>query len=121
MTKGEWKINKFLLSEILYYQIIINKVNGHIYVLYLKISLIYDVSVHKCLAVCLVDSPSAGAQVKQSHVEQKQAAAPRLHGRLTTNTFSFPLFANKMLFSKEVPWRRLEGMSFGLYSAEEIR
>uniref|UniRef100_A0A3Q2QBA7 DNA-directed RNA polymerase subunit n=1 Tax=Fundulus heteroclitus TaxID=8078 RepID=A0A3Q2QBA7_FUNHE len=26
-----------------------------------------------------------------------------------------------MLFSKEVPWRRLEGMSFGLYSAEEIR
>uniref|UniRef100_A0A3P9N1Q4 DNA-directed RNA polymerase subunit n=1 Tax=Poecilia reticulata TaxID=8081 RepID=A0A3P9N1Q4_POERE len=26
-----------------------------------------------------------------------------------------------MLFSKEVPWRRLEGMSFGLYSPEEIR
>ncbi|XP_037531337.1 DNA-directed RNA polymerase I subunit RPA1 [Nematolebias whitei] len=26
-----------------------------------------------------------------------------------------------MLFSKEVPWRRLEGMTFGLYSAEEIR
>uniref|UniRef100_M3ZP94 DNA-directed RNA polymerase subunit n=1 Tax=Xiphophorus maculatus TaxID=8083 RepID=M3ZP94_XIPMA len=26
-----------------------------------------------------------------------------------------------MLFSKEVPWRRLEGMSFGLYSTEEIR
>ncbi|XP_077434020.1 DNA-directed RNA polymerase I subunit RPA1 isoform X1 [Vanacampus margaritifer] len=26
-----------------------------------------------------------------------------------------------MLFRKEVPWRRLEGMSFGMYSAEEIR
>uniref|UniRef100_A0A3Q2W006 DNA-directed RNA polymerase subunit n=1 Tax=Haplochromis burtoni TaxID=8153 RepID=A0A3Q2W006_HAPBU len=26
-----------------------------------------------------------------------------------------------MLFGKEVPWRRLEGMSFGIYSAEEIR
>ncbi|KAM4555072.1 DNA-directed RNA polymerase I subunit RPA1 [Odontesthes bonariensis] len=26
-----------------------------------------------------------------------------------------------MLFGKEVPWRRLEGMSFGMYSAEEIR
>ncbi|XP_038157379.1 DNA-directed RNA polymerase I subunit RPA1 [Cyprinodon tularosa] len=26
-----------------------------------------------------------------------------------------------MLFSKEVPWRRLEGMTFGLYSTEEIR
>ncbi|XP_019113909.2 DNA-directed RNA polymerase I subunit RPA1 [Larimichthys crocea] len=26
-----------------------------------------------------------------------------------------------MLFAKEVPWRRLEGMSFGMYSAEEIR
>uniref|UniRef100_A0A2I4CXF0 DNA-directed RNA polymerase subunit n=1 Tax=Austrofundulus limnaeus TaxID=52670 RepID=A0A2I4CXF0_AUSLI len=26
-----------------------------------------------------------------------------------------------MLFDKEVPWRRLEGMSFGMYSAEEIR
>lgn len=26
-----------------------------------------------------------------------------------------------MLFGKDVPWRRLEGMSFGLYSAEEIR
>ncbi|XP_061901289.1 DNA-directed RNA polymerase I subunit RPA1 [Entelurus aequoreus] len=26
-----------------------------------------------------------------------------------------------MLFSKDVPWRRLEGMSFGMYSAEEIR
>ncbi|XP_034545146.1 DNA-directed RNA polymerase I subunit RPA1 [Notolabrus celidotus] len=26
-----------------------------------------------------------------------------------------------MLFSKEVPWRRLDGMSFGMYSAEEIR
>uniref|UniRef100_A0A673C941 DNA-directed RNA polymerase subunit n=1 Tax=Sphaeramia orbicularis TaxID=375764 RepID=A0A673C941_9TELE len=26
-----------------------------------------------------------------------------------------------MLIGKEVPWRRLEGMSFGLYSAEEIR
>ncbi|KAF3837936.1 hypothetical protein F7725_009704 [Dissostichus mawsoni] len=26
-----------------------------------------------------------------------------------------------MLFSKEVPWRRLEGLSFGMYSAEEIR
>ncbi|KAK2849533.1 hypothetical protein Q5P01_009367 [Channa striata] len=26
-----------------------------------------------------------------------------------------------MLFGKEVPWRRLEGMSFGIYSADEIR
>ncbi|KAJ8015168.1 hypothetical protein DPEC_G00023340 [Dallia pectoralis] len=26
-----------------------------------------------------------------------------------------------MLFGKEVPWRRLEGMTFGMYSAEEIR
>ncbi|XP_054647191.1 DNA-directed RNA polymerase I subunit RPA1 isoform X2 [Dunckerocampus dactyliophorus] len=26
-----------------------------------------------------------------------------------------------MLFSKDVPWRRLEGISFGMYSAEEIR
>uniref|UniRef100_A0A3P8TDS0 DNA-directed RNA polymerase subunit n=1 Tax=Amphiprion percula TaxID=161767 RepID=A0A3P8TDS0_AMPPE len=26
-----------------------------------------------------------------------------------------------MLFGKEVPWRRLEGMSFGMYSAEELR
>ncbi|KAM3867222.1 DNA-directed RNA polymerase I subunit RPA1 [Diretmus argenteus] len=26
-----------------------------------------------------------------------------------------------MLFAKDVPWRRLEGMSFGMYSAEEIR
>ncbi|XP_034078691.1 LOW QUALITY PROTEIN: DNA-directed RNA polymerase I subunit RPA1 [Gymnodraco acuticeps] len=26
-----------------------------------------------------------------------------------------------MLFSKEAPWRRLEGLSFGMYSAEEIR
>ncbi|XP_034038228.1 DNA-directed RNA polymerase I subunit RPA1 isoform X2 [Thalassophryne amazonica] len=26
-----------------------------------------------------------------------------------------------MLFGKEMPWRRLEGMSFGMYSAEEIR
>ncbi|XP_076595923.1 DNA-directed RNA polymerase I subunit RPA1 [Chaetodon auriga] len=26
-----------------------------------------------------------------------------------------------MLFGKETPWRRLEGMSFGMYSAEEIR
>uniref|UniRef100_A0A671WNV0 DNA-directed RNA polymerase subunit n=1 Tax=Sparus aurata TaxID=8175 RepID=A0A671WNV0_SPAAU len=26
-----------------------------------------------------------------------------------------------MLFGKDVPWRRLEGMSFGMYSAEEIR
>uniref|UniRef100_A0A8C2EKD1 DNA-directed RNA polymerase subunit n=1 Tax=Cyprinus carpio TaxID=7962 RepID=A0A8C2EKD1_CYPCA len=26
-----------------------------------------------------------------------------------------------MLFSKETPWRRLEGMSFGLFSADEIR
>uniref|UniRef100_A0A665TS78 DNA-directed RNA polymerase subunit n=1 Tax=Echeneis naucrates TaxID=173247 RepID=A0A665TS78_ECHNA len=26
-----------------------------------------------------------------------------------------------MLFGKEVPWRRLQGMSFGMYSAEEIR
>lgn len=26
-----------------------------------------------------------------------------------------------MLFAKETPWRRLEGMSFGLFSAEEIR
>ncbi|XP_052010608.1 DNA-directed RNA polymerase I subunit RPA1 [Xyrauchen texanus] len=26
-----------------------------------------------------------------------------------------------MLFSKEAPWRRLEGMSFGLFSAKEIR
>nr|XP_019937154.1 PREDICTED: DNA-directed RNA polymerase I subunit RPA1 [Paralichthys olivaceus] len=26
-----------------------------------------------------------------------------------------------MLFGKEVPWRRLEGMSFGMYTAEEIR
>ncbi|XP_028271640.1 DNA-directed RNA polymerase I subunit RPA1 [Parambassis ranga] len=26
-----------------------------------------------------------------------------------------------MLFGKEVPWRRMEGISFGLYSAEEIR
>uniref|UniRef100_A0A3Q1IV52 DNA-directed RNA polymerase subunit n=1 Tax=Anabas testudineus TaxID=64144 RepID=A0A3Q1IV52_ANATE len=26
-----------------------------------------------------------------------------------------------MLFGKEVPWRRLEGMSFGIYSSEEIR
>ncbi|KAM9357147.1 DNA-directed RNA polymerase I subunit RPA1 [Symphorus nematophorus] len=26
-----------------------------------------------------------------------------------------------MLFGKEVPWRRLEGMSFAMYSAEEIR
>uniref|UniRef100_A0A4W6FXZ2 DNA-directed RNA polymerase subunit n=1 Tax=Lates calcarifer TaxID=8187 RepID=A0A4W6FXZ2_LATCA len=26
-----------------------------------------------------------------------------------------------MMFGKEVPWRRLEGMSFGMYSAEEIR
>ncbi|XP_071384604.1 DNA-directed RNA polymerase I subunit RPA1 [Centroberyx affinis] len=26
-----------------------------------------------------------------------------------------------MLFGKEVPWRRLESMSFGMYSAEEIR
>ncbi|XP_066505483.1 DNA-directed RNA polymerase I subunit RPA1 [Hoplias malabaricus] len=26
-----------------------------------------------------------------------------------------------MLFSKETPWRRLEGMSFGMYSSEEIR
>ncbi|XP_072519819.1 DNA-directed RNA polymerase I subunit RPA1 [Salminus brasiliensis] len=26
-----------------------------------------------------------------------------------------------MLFSKETPWRRLEGMSFGMYSTEEIR
>ncbi|XP_051914727.1 DNA-directed RNA polymerase I subunit RPA1 [Hippocampus zosterae] len=26
-----------------------------------------------------------------------------------------------MFFRKEVPWRRLEGMSFGMYSAEEIR
>lgn len=26
-----------------------------------------------------------------------------------------------MLFGKEIPWRRLEGMSFGLFSAEEIR
>ncbi|KAM9833161.1 DNA-directed RNA polymerase I subunit RPA1 isoform 2-T2 [Syngnathus typhle] len=26
-----------------------------------------------------------------------------------------------MLFRKDVPWRRLEGMSFGMYSAEEIR
>ncbi|XP_062281970.1 DNA-directed RNA polymerase I subunit RPA1 [Scomber scombrus] len=26
-----------------------------------------------------------------------------------------------MLFGKDVPWRRMEGMSFGLYSAEEIR
>ncbi|XP_041653326.1 DNA-directed RNA polymerase I subunit RPA1, partial [Cheilinus undulatus] len=26
-----------------------------------------------------------------------------------------------MLFGKEVPWRRLEGMSFGMYSSEEIR
>ncbi|XP_054453311.1 DNA-directed RNA polymerase I subunit RPA1 [Anoplopoma fimbria] len=29
-------------------------------------------------------------------------------------------FSN-MLFGKDVPWRRLEGMSFGMYSAEEIR
>uniref|UniRef100_A0AAQ4RE44 DNA-directed RNA polymerase subunit n=1 Tax=Gasterosteus aculeatus aculeatus TaxID=481459 RepID=A0AAQ4RE44_GASAC len=26
-----------------------------------------------------------------------------------------------MLFAKELPWRQLEGMSFGMYSAEEIR
>ncbi|XP_053735910.1 DNA-directed RNA polymerase I subunit RPA1 [Synchiropus splendidus] len=26
-----------------------------------------------------------------------------------------------MLFGKQTPWRRLEGMSFGLYSAEELR
>uniref|UniRef100_A0A8C2XF17 DNA-directed RNA polymerase subunit n=1 Tax=Cyclopterus lumpus TaxID=8103 RepID=A0A8C2XF17_CYCLU len=26
-----------------------------------------------------------------------------------------------MLFGKDVPWRRLEGMSFGMYSTEEIR
>ncbi|XP_041931278.1 DNA-directed RNA polymerase I subunit RPA1 [Alosa sapidissima] len=26
-----------------------------------------------------------------------------------------------MLFAKELPWRRLEGMSFGLYSSDEIR
>uniref|UniRef100_A0A8C9ZCF4 DNA-directed RNA polymerase subunit n=1 Tax=Sander lucioperca TaxID=283035 RepID=A0A8C9ZCF4_SANLU len=26
-----------------------------------------------------------------------------------------------MLFGKDVPWRRLEGLSFGMYSAEEIR
>ncbi|XP_071313140.1 DNA-directed RNA polymerase I subunit RPA1 [Trachinotus anak] len=26
-----------------------------------------------------------------------------------------------MLFGRDVPWRRLEGMSFGMYSAEEIR
>nr|XP_057919722.1 DNA-directed RNA polymerase I subunit RPA1 [Doryrhamphus excisus] len=26
-----------------------------------------------------------------------------------------------MLFNKDAPWRRLEGMSFGMYSAEEIR
>uniref|UniRef100_A0A8C5GLR2 DNA-directed RNA polymerase subunit n=1 Tax=Gouania willdenowi TaxID=441366 RepID=A0A8C5GLR2_GOUWI len=26
-----------------------------------------------------------------------------------------------MLFGKEVPWRRLEGMSFGMYSSQEIR
>ncbi|KAM6952648.1 DNA-directed RNA polymerase I subunit RPA1 isoform 2-T2 [Lycodopsis pacificus] len=26
-----------------------------------------------------------------------------------------------MLFEKDVPWRQLEGMSFGMYSAEEIR
>ncbi|XP_029021337.1 DNA-directed RNA polymerase I subunit RPA1 isoform X2 [Betta splendens] len=26
-----------------------------------------------------------------------------------------------MLFGKEVPWRRLEGMSFGMYTSEEIR
>ncbi|KAF3693558.1 DNA-directed RNA polymerase I subunit RPA1 [Channa argus] len=26
-----------------------------------------------------------------------------------------------MLFGKDVPWRRLEGMSFGIYSSEEIR
>ncbi|KAI4894429.1 hypothetical protein NFI96_010484 [Prochilodus magdalenae] len=26
-----------------------------------------------------------------------------------------------MLFSKETPWRRLEGMSFGMFSSEEIR
>uniref|UniRef100_A0A3B5AX27 DNA-directed RNA polymerase n=1 Tax=Stegastes partitus TaxID=144197 RepID=A0A3B5AX27_9TELE len=26
-----------------------------------------------------------------------------------------------MLFGKEVPWRRLEGMSFSMYSAEELR
>ncbi|KAM9741040.1 DNA-directed RNA polymerase I subunit RPA1 isoform 1-T1 [Menidia menidia] len=26
-----------------------------------------------------------------------------------------------MLFGKDVPWRRLEGMSFGMYSAEEVR
>ncbi|CAN9514672.1 unnamed protein product [Ophioblennius macclurei] len=26
-----------------------------------------------------------------------------------------------MLFGKDVPWRRLEGMSFGMYSSEEIR
>lgn len=26
-----------------------------------------------------------------------------------------------MFFGKEVPWRRLEGMSFGMYSSEEIR
>uniref|UniRef100_A0A0E9WAW0 DNA-directed RNA polymerase n=1 Tax=Anguilla anguilla TaxID=7936 RepID=A0A0E9WAW0_ANGAN len=26
-----------------------------------------------------------------------------------------------MFLGKDVPWRRLEGMSFGMYSAEEIR
>ncbi len=27
----------------------------------------------------------------------------------------------KMQFSKETPWRRLEGMSFGLFTDDEIR
>lgn len=44
------------------------------------------------------------------------------HGKYREFSLLIYLFIiRKMLFSKETPWRRLEGMSFGLFSADEIR
>lgn len=61
--------------------------NTHVYVLFHKIALVYDVSVRLVLAVCLVDSPPAGAQVKQSHVEQKETV--KWDSRVTQAIWTF--------------------------------